>query len=149
MRIGQNWILLAGVVPPLSIQLAPIAGGWPNAGKSQPVIPSTLSFNFCYYFTIDGRDSFSTLRKFTMIRSMRLAVGFVAILSLTGPDAKAQWGYGGWGWGGWGGGASTLQGSELQGAAQFAMGAGMYNLDTAQARSINADTAMRYNDYVA
>ena len=84
-----------------------------------------------------------------MIRSMRLAVGFVAILSLTGPDAKAQWGYGGWGWGGWGGGASTLQGSELQGAAQFAMGAGMYNLDTAQARSINADTAMRYNDYVA
>ena len=44
-------------------------GWWPNAGKSQPVIPSTLSFNFCYYFTIDGRDSFSTLRKFTIIRS--------------------------------------------------------------------------------
>jgi hypothetical protein len=84
-----------------------------------------------------------------MIRCMRLAVGFVAILSLTAPNARAQWGYGGWGWGGWGGGASTLQGSELQGAAQFAMGAGMYNLDTAQARSINADTAMRYNDYVA
>ncbi len=84
-----------------------------------------------------------------MIRSMRLAVGFVAILSLTGPDARAQWGYGGWGWGGWGGGASTLQGGVLQGAAQYAMGAGMYNLDTAQARSINADTAMRYNDYMA
>jgi hypothetical protein len=29
------------------------------------------------------------------------------------------------------------------------MGAGVYNLDTAQARSINANTAMRYNDYVA
>jgi hypothetical protein len=30
-----------------------------------------------------------------------------------------------------------------------AMGAGIYNLDTAQARSINADTVMRFNDYVA
>ena len=29
------------------------------------------------------------------------------------------------------------------------MGAGMYNLDTAQARSINAQTAMQWNDYVA
>ena len=37
----------------------------------------------------------------------------------------------------------------LQGAGYYAMGAGVYNLDTAQARSINADTAMRYNDYVA
>jgi hypothetical protein len=30
----------------------------------------------------------------------------------------------------------------------YAMGAGVYNLDTAQARSINTDTAMRYNQYV-
>jgi hypothetical protein len=37
----------------------------------------------------------------------------------------------------------------LQGAGYYAMGAGMYNLDTAKAQSINADTAMRYNDYVA
>jgi hypothetical protein len=80
---------------------------------------------------------------------MRLAVGFVLILSLVGRDACAQWGYGGWGWGGWGGGTSTLQGDMLQGAANYAMGAGMYNLDTARARSINADTAMRYNEYVA
>ena len=43
----------------------------------------------------------------------------------------------------------TLQGSELQSAHSSRWGAGMYNLDTAQARSINADTAMRYNDYVA
>ena len=34
-----------------------------------------------------------------------------------------------------------------QGAGQFAMGAGVYNLDTAQARSINADTAVRWNQY--
>jgi len=64
---------------------------------------------------------------------------------MTGRDARAQWGYGGWGWGGWG--AATPQGSALQGAGQYAMGAGMYNLDTAQARSINADTAMRWNQY--
>jgi hypothetical protein len=37
----------------------------------------------------------------------------------------------------------------LHGAAQYAMGAGMYNLNTAQATSINADTAMRYNEYTA
>jgi hypothetical protein len=29
------------------------------------------------------------------------------------------------------------------------MGAGIYNLVTAQARSINVNTAMRYNDYMA
>ena len=79
-------------------------------------------------------------------------MGFVAILLLTGPDARAQWGYGGWGWGGWGGGASTLQGSELQGAAQYAMGAGMYNLDTACPGQEHryAFTAMRLlGDYMA
>ncbi len=31
----------------------------------------------------------------------------------------------------------------------YAMGAGVYNLDSAQARSINADTVMKFNDYVA
>src|SRR5262249_21701942 len=34
-------------------------------------------------------------------------------------------------------------------AAAYAMGAGVYNYDTAVARSINADTAMKWNDYVA
>jgi hypothetical protein len=76
---------------------------------------------------------------------MRLAVGLVLVFSVTGRNAHAQWGYGGWGWGGWG--AATPQGSALQGAGYYAMGAGMYNLDTAQARSINADTAMRWNQY--
>jgi hypothetical protein len=68
-------------------------------------------------------------------------------LLLLSLDARAQWGYGGWGWGGWG--ASTPIGDAAQGAGMYAMGAGMYNLDTAQARSINADTVMRFNDYVA
>jgi hypothetical protein len=66
---------------------------------------------------------------------------------MTGRDARAQWGYGGWGWGGWG--ATTVGSAARQSAGYYAMGAGVYNLDTAQARSINADTAMRYNDYVA
>jgi hypothetical protein len=81
-----------------------------------------------------------------MLRYLRLAVGLVLIVSLTGRDARAQWGYGGWGYGGWG--AQTPGGAALQGAGQYAMGAGMYNLDTAKARSINTDTAIRWNQYV-
>jgi hypothetical protein len=81
-----------------------------------------------------------------MSRATSLAVGLVAVCLMTGRDACAQWGYGGWGWGGWG--AQTPQGAALQGAGQYAMGAGAYNLSTAQANSINADTAMRWNEYV-
>jgi hypothetical protein len=81
-----------------------------------------------------------------MIRSLRVALGLLSILLIMSPSARAQWGYGGWGWGGWG--ANTPQGAALQGAGQFAAGAGMYNLSTAQAASINADTAMRWNQYV-
>src|SRR6516165_10028770 len=84
-----------------------------------------------------------------MLRYLRMSVGLTLLLFVTSRDARAQWGYGGWGWGGWGGGASTPIGDARQGAAMYAMGAGMYNLDTAQARSINADTVMRFNDYVA
>jgi len=76
-----------------------------------------------------------------------MSVGLVVCFALTGRDARAQWGYGGWGWGGWG--ASTPIGDAAQGAGMYAMGAGVYNLNTAQARSINADTVMRFNDYVA
>jgi hypothetical protein len=84
-----------------------------------------------------------------MRRCLPIAVGLGLILSITGRDARAQWGYGGWGWGGWAPGAATPASAALQGAGAFAMGAGVYNLDTAQARSINANTAMKYNDYVA
>jgi hypothetical protein len=81
-----------------------------------------------------------------MIRGIRLAVGFVLISSIMGSAAHAQyWGYGGWGWGGWG---ATPQGDFARGAAAYAMGAGIYNYDTAVATSINADTAMRVNQYV-
>jgi hypothetical protein len=83
----------------------------------------------------------------TMLRYLRMSVGLVLLLFVTVRDAHAQWGYGGWGWGGWG--ASTPIGDAGQAAGMYAAGAGMYNLDTAQARSINADTVMRFNDYVA
>lgn len=83
-----------------------------------------------------------------MFRRSPMVLGLVLISSalIPGRPAHAQWGYGGWGWGGW---AATPESAALQGAGQFAMGAGMYNLNTAQARSINAQTAMQWNDYVA
>ena len=84
-----------------------------------------------------------------MHRCMRMAVGFIVIFSMTGNDARAQWANGGWGYGGWGGGGTTPQSAAARGAGYYAMGAGMYNLDTAQARSINAQTSMQYNNYVA
>jgi hypothetical protein len=84
-----------------------------------------------------------------MIRRICFSLGFLAILSMPGREACAQWGYGygGWGWGGWG--AATPESAALQGAGMYAMGAGMYNLNTAQAANIDAQTAMMWNDYVA
>lgn len=88
-----------------------------------------------------------------MSRWGRLSFAVVAAVAFAG-DARAQWGYGyypgaygGYGWGGWGGAGSTVQGSIASGLGFYAMGAGQYNLDTAQARSINADTALRWNEY--
>ena len=84
-----------------------------------------------------------------MHRCIRMTVGLVLIGSMIAGEAHAQWGYGGWGWGGWGGGGTTPASAALQGAGYYAMGAGVYNLDTAQARNINAQTASQWNDYVA
>ena len=85
-----------------------------------------------------------------MSRCIRLTVGLILISSMTGREARAQWGWGcgGWGWGGWGG-VATPESAELQGAGFFAMGAGIYNLNTAQANAIDTETAMKWNDYVA
>jgi hypothetical protein len=80
---------------------------------------------------------------------LRMAVGLVLIVLMTGNDAHAGWGYGGWGYGGWGGGGTTPGSAAARGAGQFAMGAGVYNMQTAQANNINAQTAMMYNNYVA
>ncbi len=84
----------------------------------------------------------------------RLTLAFcitVSLVALSG-QARAQWGYGfypygygGFGWGGWGG---TAQGSIARGLGYFNMGAGIYNRETAVARSINTDTMIRWNQYV-
>ncbi len=65
-------------------------------------------------------------------------------LLLSAAPARAQWG-----WGGWGGGASTLQGDEARGMGAYAVGAGVYNKQTAEARSINSQTYMQMNEYLA
>jgi hypothetical protein len=71
------------------------------------------------------------------------------ILALTAGEARAQYygGYGPWGWGGWAGG-STVQGDIARGLGFFELGAGAYNEATARANAINADTIMRWNEYM-
>jgi hypothetical protein len=83
-----------------------------------------------------------------MIRALLVSTGFILVMSAPGA-AHAQYGYpggyGGYGWGGWG---STVGGSMASGLGYFNMGRGAYNYDTAQARSINTDTVMRWNEYL-
>lgn len=87
-----------------------------------------------------------------MRRGLVLLGGALVALSASSGTVRAQWGYGyypygygGYGWGGWGG---TVQGDIARGLGYFNLGAGIYNRETAQARSINTDTAMRWNQYV-
>jgi len=79
-----------------------------------------------------------------MLRCVRIALGLTVILTLSAGNVRAQWGYG---WGGYGGWSSTLQGDVARGLGAYNVGAGVYNRDTAIARSINADTYMRLNEY--
>jgi hypothetical protein len=72
------------------------------------------------------------------------ATAIVAV-ALAGP-AGAQW-YGNYGWGGWGG-SSTYGGDVARGMGVFAAGVGQYNVDTAQATAINAQTAATMNEYL-
>ena len=87
-----------------------------------------------------------------MHRRSTLAFAIVLSLAALSGPAHAQWGYGGYpygyggyGWGGWGG---TAQGDIARGLGYFAIGAGIYNQETAIARSINVDTMIRWNQYV-
>jgi hypothetical protein len=79
---------------------------------------------------------------------------FAAAVSLVlfAAPAQAQPIYGGmYGagyWGGGGGAGATAQGSELQGMGMLAAAAGQYNVQTAQANAINANTAMQFNQYM-
>lgn len=86
-----------------------------------------------------------------MSRNIGRSALLAAALMLVGAPAGAQYFYGPgyWGgYGGYGGGAHTVAGDAAQGAAVLAAGMGQYNVQTAQARSINADTALRYNQYL-
>ena len=85
-----------------------------------------------------------------MIRYPQFVLALTISFSILGGTARAQYaypggmGYGGYGFGGWGG---TVQGSTAAGMGAFAAGAGQYNVNTAAARSMNADTAMQWNSY--
>jgi hypothetical protein len=80
------------------------------------------------------------MRRTTMYRTC-LATLFV--LALPGAEAEAQYGHVWWG------GATTLEGDYLRGLGIAGWGMGLYNLNTAQAESINVDTTMRWNNYLA
>ena len=64
----------------------------------------------------------------------------LALLALMGPSALAQMGFIGPG--------STAEGDYLRGVGVAAFGMGVYNRQTAEANSINANTEMRINEYV-
>ena len=81
-----------------------------------------------------------------MLRPIRFAFILAAVLTAAS-EARAQYGYGrgygGYGWGGWG---STPGSSMARGLGMMNMGRGMFNVDTAQAHSINLTTAERWNN---
>jgi hypothetical protein len=76
-------------------------------------------------------------------------VTVIAMLNAATP-VRAQYfypySYGPWGWQGWG--YSNPLAEYARGLGYFAMGQGIYNQETAVARSINVNTAMRLNEYV-
>jgi len=85
-----------------------------------------------------------------MCQPLQRTAILAAMLAMLATTAHAQYAYpGGYsGWGGWGGGASTIGGDAARGMGAFAAGAGSYNEQTAQARAMNAQTAMQMNDYI-
>lgn len=74
----------------------------------------------------------------------------VACWAVPANRAQAQFGYpggfGDFGWAGWG--ASTVEGDIARGLGVFAAGLGSYNVATAQADAINAETLLHWNEYV-
>jgi len=86
-----------------------------------------------------------------MLRSLAIMFSLAVALTIANSVARAQYyypygeGYGGYGFGGWG---QTVQGSIAAGMGAFAAAAGQYNYETAAANSVNADTVMRWNQYI-
>lgn len=81
-----------------------------------------------------------------MSRKWTAAWAVVAGLSWASGEASAQYaypgGYGRYGWGGWGADPGS---GYMAGLGSFARGQGAYQVDEAKARSINADTMIRWN----
>ncbi len=81
-----------------------------------------------------------------MRRIGMMAIGLAFAMSATAPDAGAQRyypsGYGGYGMAGWGGDPMAAY---MTGLGSYARGRGVYEVDRARARSINVDTAIKWN----
>jgi len=90
-----------------------------------------------------------------MIRLAPLATASAIALLISSATASAQVGYvypngyGAYGWNGWGGsGVGTPQGNIARGLGYYAAGEGELVRDTAVADRIEADTVMRWNEYL-
>ncbi len=87
-----------------------------------------------------------------MRRDNRRILYGLAIVSLMAGQAHAQYYYptgygaGGYGFGGWGGDSAV--GDIARGFGAYAAGKGAYEVDDAQAGSINTDTVLRFNQYL-
>ncbi len=86
-----------------------------------------------------------------MSRASRMTLALVwAIWAAQGGMAHAQWsfpgGFGGFRWGGWGSGSAEAD--VARGIGLFAEDTGFYERMTAEARSIDAATVMRWNQFM-
>ena len=90
-----------------------------------------------------------------MIAGFRSIVAPLVVLAAFGATAQAQYGYyprgyGGYGWNGWGGGYGGVAtpGNIAAGIGAFNAQTGFAAKEVSQARAINAQTAMQWNNYV-
>ena len=81
-----------------------------------------------------------------MIRRMGMILVLGAIVSMPGRGARAQWAHGGWAWFGWNPNPGSI---DVGSWVYWAMGAGTYDPNAAQAIDLNAQTVMMWNKYVA
>ena len=96
----------------------------------------------CYSVDVVARFMIESSTKGLFMRITafsRWVVAGAAVLAGSAAGARAQWI----------GPGSTPQGDYLRGAGIAAMGMGIYNEKTAIANSINLDTMIRWNEYMA
>ena len=106
--------------------------------SQSPVLGAVLSPDFVR--TARQFARLIAIQDFTRYLMTRALILTLALLVLTGPSALAQFNFVGPG--------STAEGDYLRGVGVAAFGMGVYNQQTAVANSINADTAMRVNEYI-